>query len=210
MRTKFHGTHWLPAGVASLFIISVAATRRHAELALAERLETGMQLIYASNGQPSPPWIVDSVERPVRIGGRDGCARIRLRTAPDRPAVLREWCIRDRRLEAWSDSTMAFRVLRPVGPGIRLEMPGAGGGAIRYETTSPERDVVNGVELEVIPTTVLTIGADSLPIRRLRERFSVALATATAGVFEMPDSASPGGWRTMEEFRLVEIRRPGR
>lgn len=103
---------------------------------------------------------------------------------------------------------MAFRVLRPIGPRMRLEIPRTGGGLIRFETTDPERDVVSGTVIEVIPTTVLTIGPDSLPIRRLRERYSVALTTATGGVFETPDSASPSGWRITQEFRLVEIRRP--
>jgi len=43
---------------------------------------------------------------------------------------------------------------------------------------------------------------------QLNERFSIGLATATGGVFEIADSTQVGGWLVRRRFDLVAIRYP--
>jgi hypothetical protein len=81
---------------------------------------------------------------------------------------------------------------------------------LRYETSAIERDRGDGFDVDVLPTVLLTLDSAGRPVRRLRERFSLGLATATSGAFEVPDSASPGGWRVTQEFVLIARRVPSR
>jgi hypothetical protein len=170
-------------------------------------LVNGTQLVYASGGTEQPPWVVESIERPATIGGQADCARIRLRMAPPPAAPeVRAWCLRDGVLSAFVDSTSTFRPLRPVGPGMTLDLPRAAGGLVRYETGDRERETIGTRTIDVIPTSVTTVDADGRAVRRLRERYALALVTATHGVFETPDSTQSSGWRVTQEFRLVAIR----
>ncbi len=101
---------------------------------------------------------------------------------------------------------------------MAMEMRQANGGLIAYQTAEPvvERVSVESIatgqivltDIEVIPTTVTTGDSTGKVVRRLRERFSVALATATGGVFEVPDSTQATGWHTVRSFALVRIRKP--
>jgi len=194
---------------ALLLLIAPAVLCAHAHQAEppGSALANGMQLVYASGGADQPPWVVLSIERPAALGGRADCARIALRMAPP-PASpdLRAWCVRDGVLSAFVDSTSTFRPLRPVGPRMSLDLPRAAGGLVRYETGDIEQATIGTFTFDVVPTTVTTIDADGRAIRRLRERYALALTSAVHGAFETADSALAGGWRLTQEFRLVEIR----
>jgi hypothetical protein len=100
-----------------------------------------------------------------------------------------------------------------------MENRQANGGLVRFETLEPtvENIPLEGgssgasavpTPIDVIPTTVTTFDSTGQIVRRLRERFSVALATATGGVFEVPDTTQSSGWRTIQRFELVAIRVP--
>ena len=170
-------------------------------------LARGMQLVYASGGTEQPPWVVESIERPATIGGRTDCARISLRMAPPPAAPeMRAWCVRDGVLIAFVDSTATFRLLRPVGPRMSLDVPRSAGGLVRYETGEMEKANVGASTFDVLPTTVTTIDGDGRAIRMLRERYALALTTAVNGEFETADTTREGGWRVTQEFRLVAIR----
>jgi hypothetical protein len=166
-----------------------------------------MQMVYASGDSEQPPWIVESVEQPALIAGLTQCMRLELRMAPaPAPPQTRAWCVQDWKLMAYNDSTFDFQPLRPVGPGMTLELPRPGGGRIRYETGPFERDTVGTTVLVVAPTTVTTLDGEGRAVRRLRERYALAIASATRGTFEVPDSVQPGQWRPTQEFRLMALR----
>jgi hypothetical protein len=187
---------------------------------MASLLRPGMQLVYASGGVESPPWTVDSITRSLMLEGHTGCVRIFLRTTPTQPtAEARTYCTRETTLLSWDVRAAALRPARPLGLGTMMENRQANGGLVRFETLEP---TVENIPLEsgssgasavptpidVIPTTVTTFDSTGQIVRRLRERFSVALATATGGVFEVPDTTQSSGWRTIQRFELVAIRVP--
>jgi hypothetical protein len=180
-------------------------------------LQSGTQLVYSSDGAESPPWMIDSVVRDVSTGDRSGCVRIRLRLNPAQPtADTRVHCVDSLTMLNWDARAGVARPARPLGANAQLDLPQANGVRNRFETAKPavERlQVVRGssrdsVTIDVIPTTMTTYDSTGKAIRRLRERFSIALATATGGVFEVPDSTQPGGWRVNRTFDLVLIRQP--
>ena len=180
-------------------------------------LEPGFQLVYASNGAESPPWMIDSVVRDVSLGGRTGCVRIRLRTNPTQSiASTRIHCVDSLTMLNWDSLPKVWRPARPLGANSALDLPLPNGGRNRFEAGQPtvERIVIergsrrDSVTVEVIPTILTTFDSTGKAIRRLRERFSVALATATGGIFELADSSHAGGWRLNQKFDLVAIRRP--
>ena len=185
--------------------------------ALASMLEPGFQLVYASNGAESPPWVIDSVVRDVSLGGRTGCVRLRLRTNPTQAvASTRIHCVESMTMLNWDSLPKVWRPARPLGANSALDLPLPGGGRNRFEAGHPtmEKIVVergatrDSVTVEVIPTTLTTFDSTGKAIRRLRERFSVALATASGGVFEVVDSTQAGGWRLNQTFDLVLLRQP--
>jgi hypothetical protein len=119
----------------------------------------------------------------------------------------------------WDERSSTARPVRPLGSRTTLEIAQASGGRVRFETTEPLVERIRleqlstgaaaaTTDIEVIPTTVTTIDSAGKIVRRLRERFSIALATATGGEFEVPDSTQAGGWRTVRRFELVAIRMP--
>jgi hypothetical protein len=93
---------------------------------------------------------------------------------------------------------------------MSLELPRAAGGLVRYETGQRMVDTISGRPFDVLPTTVTTIDSTGRAIRRLRERYALALTTAVHGVFETVDSTATSGWRVTQEFQLVAIRPSGR
>ena len=80
------------------------------------------------------------------------------------------------------------------------------GDTVLYETGAASEETIGTLRIPVIATVVTTRGSDGRPKRRLRERYAISLATATGGVFEVPDPAAPTGWRTEQAFELREIR----
>jgi hypothetical protein len=172
-------------------------------------LRPGMQLVYESGGVESP-WTIDSVTRDTSLGGRTGCVRLRLRTsAGQATSDTRAHCADSATMFTWDERRGELRPARPLRPGATLELPQRDGGSVRFETgpgTTVEQ--IGALAVEVLPTTVTTRDSAGHVLRRLRERFALGLATATGGVFELPDAAGPNGWRTVRQFALVAIRSP--
>jgi hypothetical protein len=203
--------------VVTAALAGTALTLQGQRPVLASMLEQGMQLVYSSDGQSSPPWTIDSIVRDVSIGDHAGCIRIRLRLNPAQPtADTRIHCVDSLTMLNWDTRAGAIRPARPLGANAQLDIRQANGGRNQFATTQPtverirvERGpAIDTVSLDVIPTTVTTFDSTGKAVRRLRERFSVALATATGGVFEVADSTVPGGWRTTQVFNLALIRLP--
>jgi hypothetical protein len=170
---------------------------------LGRLLAPGMQLVYRSGGVDTP-WQIDSVEHNTAVAGRTGCVRLSLRMSPtQRVSERRVHCTDGITMTTWDSASRQHRPARPLG-GRRLDVPRAARGVVRFDAEAVQSDTVSGIPLRVVPTTVTTIDASGRVIRRLRERFAIELATATYGVFEVPDSS---GWRIEREFRLVAVRR---
>jgi hypothetical protein len=106
----------------------------------------------------------------------------------------------------WSEAAGELRASRPIAPNSSLELRLSGGRTARYETGQLQTETVSGHTITVIPTTVTTMDSTGRVVSRLRERYSVALATATGGVFESPDTTAGTGWRPTRTFELTAIR----
>ncbi|MBC7895943.1 MAG: hypothetical protein H7066_11065 [Cytophagaceae bacterium] len=189
-----------------LLLLAMAAQAQQSRGEL--QLVAGLQLTYASNGAPSPPWQVESVERDLAIGGRAGCLRVRFapggpRSGPD----VRVTCEDQGMLFAWDSTRSTWRPSRPIQGGGTLDLQ-SGRNRLRFVASASSVDTVAGHLVRVIETTMVTSDSTLAPIRRLRERYAPALGTATWGVFERPDPASPGGWTVDQEFKIVGIKLP--
>ena len=64
---------------------------------------------------------------------------------------------------------------------------------------------MSGIRVRVLETVVVTRDSTGRQVRRLREFYSPALATATSGVFEVPDSVRANNWLIQSSFKLVRI-----
>jgi hypothetical protein len=191
-------------GYAGLAVASLLAVQGQGGL----QVVAGMELTYASNGTNAPPWRVESVERDVALGGRTGCLRVRYFPGGPRPAAdVRLTCEFDGNLHAWNGSTSAWVPTRPLHSGGTLTTR-SNGAEHRYVVGDARVDTVSGHPIQVLETTMVTSDSVGRPIRRLRERYAPVLGTATWGVFEQPDSTAPGGWKVVQEFRIVHIKRP--
>jgi len=169
-------------------------------------LTPGMQLVYSSGDQESPPVTVVSVSD-TTIGALTSCRTIALNTGSGAPIEHRKWCIDADVLLAWDTVARALRPIRPVGEGMNLVVPGPSGRRSAFATRSPLEQTVSGIRVNVVETVVVTRDSAGRQVQRLREFFSPGLATATAGVFEVPDSTQRGGWRMQSSFKLVRITR---
>lgn len=169
-------------------------------------LSPGLRLIYASGDSEQPAWTVDSVTHGVVVGTRQGCARVMLRTRPNQPTPeVRLLCRGGDTLFAWNASAAELRMQRPIGARMSIAIPQADGGSVRYVTGDAGRAEVSGRSFGVVHTTVTTHDASGRVVRRLRERYAVALTTALDGVFEVPDSMAAGGWRETQRFVLARV-----
>ncbi|MGH7561503.1 MAG: hypothetical protein ACRENB_10830 [Gemmatimonadales bacterium] len=89
--------------------------------------------------------------------------------------------------------------------------PQSSGDTVHFSTGAVSEETISGRRIVVVATTVLTVDSLGRPKRRLRERYSPGLLTATGGVFEVPDATAAGGWREERAFELREVRKqPGR
>lgn len=174
----------------------------------AAALQTGMQLVYVSDGVEQDPWVVDSVWLDAALMDRGACARVLLRRRAGQPADDTRVCVRSDTLFGWDARRETWVPQRPVGPNMEFVTPRANGDTVRYATTAYTDAVVSGVALRVLPTVVMTVDSLGRPKRRLEERYALALVTATMGRFEVPDSSAPAGWRTERDFSLRAIRVP--
>ncbi len=167
-------------------------------------LAPGLELVYASGADTQPAWRVDSLAQGVAHEGRKGCARIVLRTGAA-AADARLLCRAGDTLLTWSPRVNRWVLQRPVGPGLTLEVARGAGGVTRVETTATGCDEVGAARVATVVTAIVTTDSTGRAVRRLRERYAPALATATWGVFEAPDG---GSWRVEREFTLVALRYP--
>jgi len=168
-----------------------------------------MTLTYGSGGRDQPPWTVDSVHRALSLGGRSGCTRIFLRMRPDQPsAPPRVACRGGDTLFTWSVTASEWRAERPLGGGMTLRVPQPSGAMLDYATGQLGDTTISGHRFAFVHTTVVTSDAQGRVVRRLRERYAVALATALGGVFEVPDSATTGAWRESQRFDLIRVAIP--
>jgi hypothetical protein len=173
---------------------------------VATALHPGTRLRYEGDVQPQPPGVIDSVQRGVSHAGQQGCVRVVLRTRGETAAPeVRLHCVAGDTLLVWSATGGQFRPQRPLSPGRQLTIGGANGTWQEVTTGPVEVDTIDAHRVLVVPTVLVTRGADRQPIRRLTERYAPSLATATAGVFEMADSSAAGGWRVVQRFTLVSI-----
>lgn len=188
------------------FVACVAAISQAAKPGIGSLLAPRLELVYASDGVETP-WVVDSVVHDTTYGGRRGCVRMRIRTSPtQQTAETRAFCADSTTMYTWNATAGELRASRPLAPNATFEMKLTGGRTSRYETGAAQTETVSGRAIAVIPTTVTTRDSTGKIVSRLRERFAVALATATGGVFESPDTAAAGGWKETRRFELVAIR----
>ncbi len=164
-----------------------------------------MQLVYVSDGVDQEPWVVDSVWLDVALMDRSACARFLLRRRTGQPADDTRICVRSDTLFGWDARRETWIPQRPVGPNMVFMTRRANGDTVRYATTAYTDDIVSGISLRVLPTTVATVDSLGRPKRRLEERYALALVTATMGRFEVPDASAPAGWRTERAFALRAI-----
>lgn len=196
-RTSYTGT---TAGVVASPAPSGVTT------ALAAGLSAGARLVYSSGGTEQPAWTVDSVIHGVVAGARQRCVRIVLRTRPNQPTPeLRLLCMSGDTLFAWNAAAAELRVQRPVGAGMSIAIPQANGASVRYVTGDAGSAEVSGRVFGFVHTTVTTHDASGRGVRRIRERYATALATALDGVFEVADSTAAGGWRETQRFVLARV-----
>jgi hypothetical protein len=173
---------------------------------LASGLRPGLKLFYVSGGVAQPVWTVDSVTHDVVVGERRGCARIVMRTRPDQGVPeVRVVCLGGDTLYAWNATAKELRVQRPVGPAMSFEFRQGNGNVVRYVTSDAGRAAVSGRSFGFVHTSVLTHDSTGRLVRRLRERYAIALGTALDGVFEVPDSTAAGGWREIQRFALTRL-----
>jgi hypothetical protein len=174
---------------------------------IASDLRAGMQLVYSSGDQLQAPWVVEAVDAPAPLKPGADCARVSIRRQPSAPAAETRLCVEGGMVHGFDAAKNTWVAQRPVGPNMRLEIPGTTG-SVRYETGAVADAVVGALRLRAVETTVSTLDASGAIIRRLRERYAVSLTTAVGGTFEVPDAAAPGGWRPQQVFELREIRLP--
>ena len=111
-------------------------------------------------------------------------------------------------LFAWNATAATWRAERPLGAGMTLRVPRPSGARLDYATAQTGDTTISGHRVGFVHTTIITHDPQGRPIRRLTERYALALATALGGVFEVPDSSNAGAWRESQRFDLVRISIP--
>lgn len=183
----------------------IAISLAIAALALSESpgsaLTTGMELVYSVADTENPVQVMSAAD--TTIGGIAACRVIVLRRAGESDE-RRTWCASGDMLLAWDTASHALRPIRPIGEGMSLDVP-IGRERSSYSSRSALEQTVSGVRYRVLETVVITRDSTGRQVQRVREFFAPALATATSGVIEVPDSARAGSWRIQTAYKLVRI-----
>ena len=183
--------------------------RQAASQAPGGALKAGATLTYGSGDREQPPWTIDSVHRDVALGGRTGCARIFLRMRPDQTnAPPRVACRGGDTLFSWNVASSVWRAERPLGAGMTLRVPQPSGASLDYTTAQLGDTTISGHRVGFVQTTIITNDPTGRPVRRLRERYAISLATALGGIFEVPDSTNAGVWKESQKFDLLRLSIP--
>jgi hypothetical protein len=188
------------AGAALVCLPALFFTATPQSTGAGSGLSKGMRLVYASEGSEQPPWVVDSIDTKASWQGERLCSYIRF-GATD----VRRHCLRADTLFNWNETQQRLVAARPVGPHMSLRVNAARGGHSVFQTDSTVRASFSGQTFAVLPTTVTTFDSNGAPIRRLRENYVLALATALDGTFEVPDSSAAGRWTVQRRFALIRI-----
>jgi hypothetical protein len=194
---------------AVVLVLSVGASQAHERAG--SQLRPGIQLHFASTTDRAPqePWTVESVRQDTAIGGRASGTVVVIRTRPQPAAAdVRMYHLSGDTLSVFDAATSRWQPSRPVGPGMTLELPRVGGGLVRYTTSDTGRTTISGVALPTVLTTVTTIDSTGRAVRRLTEQYSLSIASAVEGTFEVADSTSAGGWRVVQQFALRRLESP--
>ncbi|MGH7470557.1 MAG: hypothetical protein ACRENP_21640 [Longimicrobiales bacterium] len=177
-------------------------TGQQAGVSPGSALAKGMRLVYGSGGSEQPPWVVDSLDLAPSWQDLKPCSYIRFGASD-----IRRLCVQRDTLFTWNEAQARLIATRPVGARMSMRMTTSSGGQALYETTDFADAAVSGNSYRFLPTTVTTFDASGRVVRRLRERYVLALATALDGVFEVPDTSATGRWVIQREFGLVRIER---
>ena len=189
------------------FLTLLAIASSAAAQSPGSQLVAGMELVYASGGSEIAPWVVEARRDTAVSGAR--CSIVMVKTNPSQPTERRFTCLSNDSLLVLDPASLNLRLLRPVGSSMKAEVR-ARATVATYETAAAHPDTISGVVLQVVPTTVTTRDTTGRVLRRLRERYAVALGTAVGGIFEVPDTSQKSGWRVEREFELVRIVQPRR
>jgi hypothetical protein len=180
-----------------VFLVGLAVSQA---APIGSALGEGTELVYESRGVAQAPWVYDSV-RVVARQGFDRCIITKRRSQ-----AARESCVRADTLFQRTGSN-PYRAVRPIGPNMQLDVRTAAGEILHYTTQEVEIErVAEGLDVAVLLTTIVTRGPSGTVTRRLRERYAPAVLTAVWGVFEEPDES--GGWTSVLEFSLIDVRSP--
>jgi hypothetical protein len=144
--------------------------------------------------------VVDSLDFEARLQNQTSCSYVRFGSRD-----IRRLCTCADTLFSWNEQQSRLLATRPVGANMSLRVSTSTGGHAVYETGVIEKVTLSGQTFDALPTTVTTYNAEGAVVRRLRERYVLALATALGGIFEVPDPARPGQWNVQQQFVLARI-----
>jgi hypothetical protein len=142
----------------------------------------------------------------VAVAGQSQCSRIVLRIGDGQPQT-RTHCVSADTMWNWDERTQRLVLARRLSPGL-LEISANNGGLVRFLVMPMDSANIGGRQFMVLPTMVTTYDSTGAPVRRLIERFAPSLATATEGVFEVPDTANAADWRVVQQFQLTAVKPP--
>ena len=167
-------------------------------------LAQGMILQYSSNGVPIPVWVIGKVSIGLNHSGMSGCSKIEINYGDDTNFRTKWECVAEGVLYSYENDK--WLPSRPADENMYLEKQNSSGKIISsYETKTFSRMVVGPLNIKVLSTSIYNYKPDGTVENRLREMFSIGLGTAVEGVFEVPDAAVEGGWRIVNEFKLIAI-----
>lgn len=170
-------------------------------------LREGMTLVYSANGKPGDRWKVEKILHDQEHAGQKGATLIQYAAAePGVQPEIRWRRLVDSTLHTFDEETGEWSASRPVGPGITWEEKDPTGRVTaRYATGAAGTDRIGEREIPIVETTISFLDDQGQVSRRLRERYSLGLETATQGIFEVPDPATPGQWKPTLTFELIQI-----
>ncbi len=169
----------------------------------ASGLSKGMKLIYSSNGEEQSPWEIKNIESDISLEGWKNCARLEISYGDG--AESRSECITEDGF-LMVNYGGGWRQSRPVYEKMILEKKNPSGSLVAKYTTSEFSNVlIGGVSYSALQTEVINYNPDGSIKNRLLEKYSVGMATALEGAFQIPDNHNDSGWQTVNAFHLSRV-----